>query len=752
MPQKENDFQKRLLATFKAEAAEHLTLLSSKLLELEKATASEKQAEIIEIVFREAHSLKGAARAVNKADIESVCQALEGTLAALKRRELTLSPALFDVLHHTVDGVVKLLSTVEAEKSPVEKNQIFEMVRQLQNASKGILSPLAQDVSKTEHAARTAAEPADTVRVRTAKLDSLFLQAEELIPAKLVLAQRSTEARDLKSSLSNWKKQWAKVEPKARNLRRRIEGKNGGSANGPYPVQAAVITEFLDWNQAYFKSMENRLNKMALLLEQDQRNIGRTVDGLIEDTKRVLMLPFSSLLEIFPRLVRELSRDQGKEVELLVTGGEVEIDRRILEEMKDPLLHLLRNCIDHGIEKPDERKKSKKGLPGKISIALSHKNGNKVEIAISDDGAGIDLQKVRSAAIKLGLLSGETAGRLSQPELLPLVFESGITTSPIITDISGRGLGLAIVREKVEKLGGTISAQTRVNAGTTFRIVLPLTLTTFRGVLVRVAEQLFVLPTANVERATRVSQTGIKTVENRDTIQVNKRTVPIVRLADVLGLSKKVAGGRSETSLQAIILGSAEKQIALVVDEVLTEQEVLVKSLGKQLTRVRNIAGATILGTGRVVPILNVPDLMKSAIAGRFMAVQAGVVEETKEKRKKILVVEDSITARTLLKNVLEAGGYDVKTSVDGIDAYTKLREEDFDLVVSDIDMPRMNGLDLTAKIRADKKLSELPVVLVTALETREDRERGIDVGANAYLVKSSFDQSNLMEVIRRLI
>ncbi|MCI0447241.1 response regulator, partial [bacterium] len=317
-----------------------------------------------------------------------------------------------------------------------------------------------------------------------------------------------------------------------------------------------------------------------------------------------------------------------------------------------------------------------------------------------------------------------------------------------------RGLGLAIVREKVEKLAGTISIETKPDVGTTFRIVLPLTLATFRGILVQIDEHLFVFPTMSVERVIRIPRKEIKTVENRETIQMNGQVISLVRLVDVLEIPRKTKENDSVEYVSIIILFFAEKRIAFSVDEILNEQDVLVKTLGNQLSRVRNIAGATVLGTGKVVPILNVPDLMKSAVQVGSIGIKQPTASVKKEeaKKKSILVVEDSITARTLVKNILETAGYNVKTAIDGVDAFTILRTEVFDLVVSDVDMPRMNGFDLTAKIRADKKLAELPVVLVTALESREDRERGIDVGASAYIVKSSFDQSNLLEVVQRLI
>ena len=766
MASQNDDFLKKLLSTFKMEAGEHLSALSSGLIALEQEPQTEKQAKLIETIFREAHSLKGAARAVNLVEIETFCQPLESVFSALKRKGVTLSPAFFDLLHKAIDALGKLLLSIEAQRTPAEKSLIAQLAQDLEGAAKGTLPlPQGKELKETEEESSAAPGPealplpmervplADTVRIATAKLDSLLLQAEELLSAKLTAKQRAAELREVHATIGVWKKEWAKIHPDLRNLQQSLE--RNGKRNGQEKQNPQVrnLAEFLEWNHSFIKSLESTLESLTKWAEQDHRSLGGMVDNLLGDMKKVCMLPFSSLLEIFPKFVRDLSRDQGKEVDWAIQGAGVEVDRRILEEMKDPLIHLIRNCIDHGIEKPEERKEKKKSPRGTVTLAIAQRDGNKVEILVSDDGAGIDVAKVRAAAVKLGLVSQEEAAELGEQQVLSFIFHSGVSTSPIITDISGRGLGLAIVREKVGKLGGTVSAEVHPEVGTAFRIVLPLTLATFRGVLVRLDEHRFVLPTAHVERVVRVSQEGIKTVENRETIELDGQAVSLVRLGSVLELPQRAITANPADTASAVVLNSAGEQIAFLVDEISAEQEVLVKSLGPQLPRVRNVAGATVLGTGKVVPILNVPDLMQSAVRVTTIPAAAGVVaEEGETKRKSILVAEDSITARTLLKNILESAGYNVKTSVDGVDAFTTLRTEDFDLVVSDVDMPRMSGFDLTAKIRADKKLSELPVVLVTALESRQDRERGIDVGASAYIIKSSFDQSNLLEVIRRLI
>jgi len=780
MSEKESEFLKRLLATFKVEAAEHINALSSGLVELEQEATAERQMGIIEAIFREAHSLKGAARSVNLTGIETFCQALESVFAALKRQDMTLSPALFDVLHEAVDTLDQLLPAPESEWTAEERARSRGILHRLEGVSKGasrpqppaLKEPEAEAVSlapesevfqlaKEATGPRTMAEEkpraTETIRIATAKLDSILLQAEELLSAKLVASQRAIEVREVNALLAVWEKEWAKVRPEVRTVEQSFvrSGNGHGRENGQGKKQAQIqkLLEFLEWNRHFVISLEDQLAALEKSVADDQRSLGGMVDHLLWDMKQVLMLPFSSLLESFPKLLRDLARDQGKRVELVMQGTEIEIDRRILEEMKDPLIHLVRNAIDHGIEKPEERERQGKPPRGTVTVTISQQDGGKVEVLVSDDGAGIDAAKVRAAALKVGVVSPEETEKLGEPEMMSLIFESGVSTNPIITDLSGRGLGLAIVREKVEKLGGAVSLETRPDAGTTYRLLLPLALATFRGILVRVAEHLLVLPTAHVERVVRVNSEEIKTVENRETIELNGQPVSLVRLAEVLEIPRKPALREATDKPLAVVLGAAEKRIAFLVDEVLGEQEVLVKRLGQQLSRVRNVAGATVLGNGKVAPVLNVSDVLKSAVhASAPSGVTAAVSEEEEGARKSVLVVEDSITARTLVKNILEAAGYDVKTAVDGVDGFTQLRAGEFALVVSDVEMPRMNGFDLTAKIRSDRRLQELPVVLVTALGSREDRERGIDVGANAYIVKSSFDQSNLLEAIRRLI
>lgn len=724
----EQEFLRSLRATFKVEAAEHLQEIGEGLLHLEKAAARDVQQQLIETVFRAAHSLKGAARAVDFTEIESLCQSIEDLFAAWKRCESLPTPSTLDTAHRAIDEMARAISGSAVAERPARPSEEASAV----TPQPGPVPPAGET---------------ETVRITVSSLDARLLEAEEMLAAKLAVDQRAADLGALAGRLELWRKEWARVQPRTRVLRQPLDLQRGAVA----APDLRGLAEFFEWNHDYVRALEGKVTALRRTAEHDRLLIGKLVDELLENSKKLLMLPLATMSGLLSKLVRDQCRDQGKEAELTMRGEEVVIDKRILEQLKDPLIHLLRNCIDHGIEAPEQRGREGKPARAEITLSVSPVNSTQVEISVSDDGAGIDVEKVKAAAVKRGIVAPNASDQLGEAAALALVFETEVSTSPMITRVSGRGLGLAIAREKVEKLGGRVAIESRRGSGTTIRMTLPLTLATFRGVLVETARRLFILPTAQVERVTRFKPHEVQTVEGRQTLAINGRALALVDLAHVLQLPSTPQRPAAPEATPILILGAGEQRVAFVVDAVLGEREVLVKRLAKPLSRVRNIAGATVLGSGEVAPILNVADLLKSARTAGAGVRTARSATPSASPAKRILVVEDSITSRMLLKGILESAGYDVKTAVDGIDGFTALREERFDLVVSDVEMPRMDGFDLTARIRADRALAELPVVLVTALESREDRERGIDVGANAYLVKSNLDQSNLLDALRRL-
>jgi two-component system chemotaxis sensor kinase CheA len=746
----EEELLRALRATFKVEAAEHLDAIGAGLVELEKSTVPADQMRLIETAFRAAHSLKGAARAVNFNEIESQCQSLESLFAAWKRRESTPTPETIDEAHRAVNAVWAMMAEpAGAETARTDRPQ---------RAASSRTEPQADVLSQTEQplaAQQLLSVPVsevDTVRIAVNALDARLLEAEEMLTAKLTANQWSADLGALEARFEEWRKQWSRMQPRLRRLRQQSQHTPERAATS----DTHELAEFFDWNHDYLRALEGSLTGLRRRAEQDRLLVAKLVDELLENSKKLLMLPLSTLSALLFKVVRDLCRDQGKEAVLTIRGEEVTIDKRILEELKDPLIHLLRNAIDHGVETAAARHRAGKPPQAAITVAVSPLNGNQVEISVSDDGAGVDLEKVKLAAGRHGLSVPEPAAAGEEAAALGLVFEADVSTSPIITQVSGRGLGLAIVREKTEKLGGHVAIESRRGAGTVIRMIVPLTLATFRGILIRVAQRSFIIPTAHVERVTRFRPEDVYTVEGRRTLTLNGRAVALVDLDQVLQLRTGQPNSPSAGHRVAVVLSVGEQIVAFVVGEVLDEREVLVKRFTKPLSRVRNIAGATVLGSGEVTPILNVPDLLKSArnVAEAPRRSGPSEVASTQPPRagKRILVAEDSITSRMLLKGILESAGYQVTIAVDGIDAFTALRSGQFDLVVSDVEMPRLSGFDLTARIRADRALGEIPVVLVTALESRADRERGIEVGANAYLVKSSLDQDDLLETLLRLL
>jgi Chemotaxis protein histidine kinase and related kinases len=758
------EFFRKLRSTFKIEANEHLRTISLSLLELEHESTEEEKKSIIELIHREFHSLKGAARAVSVKEIESICHTIESIFSKIKKGNIALSTEMLDIFNAANDSIEDILSLPEGEIKDIsvileELTKIKDgdlsnkVLNKPQNSEYRIdksiesnisISPVIDIEPKTDIESKIDVEPKiniksnnditpkymqeknvkavkvseskaiDTVRVSKAKLDSLLIQGEEMLYSKLSAIERAKEIRSIQGLLQSWKK---------------------------------------ENDYSYIEMLENNIDVLLKSAENDEKTIETMTDTFMEDIKDLMLLPFSSMVEIFPKMVRDLSRQLGKEIEFISKGTKIEIDRRILEDMKDPLMHIIRNCVDHGIEKPEEREKFGKPIKGTIGLNIMPVSSDRIKVQVWDDGSGIDISKVKEKVVRNKLLQPVEVNNIDDESAKMLIFKSGISTSDIITDISGRGLGLAIVQEKVQKLEGTINVKTENQKGTTFNIILPITISTNRGIIVKSAEQNFVIPTGKVEKVTRIKMDEIKIVENRSTILLDEYIIPIVDLKDILEIENENAEDISSECISIVVVNDMERRMAFRVDEIIVEQEVLVKRFNKQLRRVRNIAGATILGSGDVVPILDVQDLIKSSLKQGYKYLN--IINKNKKENieeKSIIVVEDSITSRTLLKNILESQGYSVKTAVDGLQGWELLKSEKFDIVITDVEMPGMDGFELTSKIRSDSETCELPVILVTSLESKEHKERGIDVGASAYIVKSDFKQSNLLEIIKRLI
>lgn len=781
-----SELEQKLMEAFKAESAERLESLFTRLAALEHAENRDEEQKLLEIVFREAHSLKGAARSVNIGPVEHLCQAMENVFGALKQKKLDFSPKAFDLLNHAVQLVEKFLATDAGKRTEIEQEmantaRLLDNIRDTKDLSdRPIISKKEADgdeelksaekqgaenpeeepeciceetasPSARKEAGRGKAESCVVaseslftgfVRVPAKKLDSLLLKAEELIFLKQIAYRYLSSARELAEALT-LPRRFSDMKDEL-DLLKKVSEQTGNYAR---------IIDYIDYISALRENCVTELSELIQAMEQGNREMESMIDDLIDDTKTLTLLPFSTLFAIFPRMVREISRDLGKSARLNITGGEIEIDKRILEQIKDPMIHLLRNAVDHGIEPPEIRKERKKPETGTINVSVSQAENNSVEVIIEDDGAGIDTEALVAKAVKAGIVDANDADMISDEAALSLIFHSGLSTSSIITEISGRGLGMAIVRENIEKLGGKINIQNFPGRGTRFSIHLPVTKATFRGILVRTCGQHLILPNANVERILRIRRNNLKTIENQPVAMIEGQAIAIADLGRILGLPPSTEHDDSvaQPVLTAVLIFHGDRRLALISDEIICEMEILVKNLGRQIRRIPYVSGVTVLGTGEVVPVLNIADIIKSASSGPGLRPSEPEVESEPDEKKSILVVEDSFTARTLLKNILEASGYRVTTAADGEEGYAHLKSGDFDAVVSDVEMPKMDGFELTRKIRADEALADKPVILVTTLESREDRKKGMEAGADAYIVKSSFDQSNLLDIIGRL-
>lgn len=731
---RDRQLQARLMATFRVEAQEHLQALNANLQALERDPAGDRAPALLEATFRAMHTLKGAARSVSQGEVEALCHASESLLSDLKRGQLPLDRSALDRLQEAVDGLTRLLSGGGGARQDEPGHRLDRQATAPATASREApadpaQSPLAASALPNVSAVR------DSLRVATTRLEALTLRSEELLAAKLAAAERAREVLALADALETCRAALGRAPAGA-----------GAAADGQQR-QGGEIESALHAAAARARELQARLAR-------DARATAVGVDGLSDEVRRLRMTPAASVLDLFPPMVRGLAREQGKEIEWVALGADLELDSRVLEGLKDPLIHLVRNAIDHGIEAPAARLAAGKPARGRVAVVIAPLEGGQLEIRVEDDGGGIDPQRVREAAVRGGLLAA-TSGDLADEAVADLACWSGLSTSPIITEVSGHGLGLAIVKERVEGLRGRLRLESRAGQGLTVRMVVPASIATFRGLLVRCGPQAFLLPIESVERVIRVAPQQIEQVDGRDVIrtdggELGGQPLFVARLADLLQMDGAEAPLEPESQRPCAVVRAERGRLGLIVDEILGDREVLQRELCPPLRRVRSVAGAGLLGSGQLVLTLRPSDLLRGAAQPRRPAVAARPAPSRRASR--VLVVDDSITTRTMERHLLEAAGYEVVVAVDGIDAWTPLKTGPVDLVVSDVDMPRMDGFGLTARIRADPELAALPVVLVTALESREDKERGIEVGANAYVVKSSFDQSNLLDIIRRLV
>lgn len=723
-----DDLAVRLLAIFVGELEEQVAVMNVELLALEKAPGD---GDRLAILFRVAHTLKGAASAAGVPAVERACHALETMLAAVREGTRSLGSSEFAWLFASVDALAAAGRRLRAGHD-LSGAPIASLADPKADATVGESRPAAPATARHSNATRED-PPGDgrgsQVRVDGEKLDLLLAATSQLIVARERVGDRPAGLRALHDTATRSATEW-------RRASRRVRQALTGAAAPPELVRA--ITSVEDGLQHVVREA----GRLASQATADAGLLAQVSNEVADRVRRLRLRPFAEVCEPLPRAVRDLSTRCGKAVDLEVRGGEVEVDRAVLDGLRDALLHLVRNAVDHGIESPVDRTRAGKPDHGTVRLEAALR-GDRLVVMVADDGRGLAVAALREQLARRGRAVPD-----DERELAHVLFESGVSTQEQATDVSGRGVGLDIVRAALARIRGRVDVSWVPGQGTTFVLECPTTLATVRALLVTVGGQTFAIPSADVDRLLRVRPDDIRHVEGREVIVTSDAPVPLVPLARLLPpLPERPAVGPVKVAL----LHAGTRRLAVVVDDLIAEQEIVTRPIAALRAPLSHLSGAAMLSTGHIALVLDAAAVVSAGLGlrpGRSVVAPAPAVSD----RCRILVVDDSLTTRTLEQSILETAGYEVRTAVDGADAWRVLQDKGSDLVVADVEMPVMDGFALCEAIRGSSRFKTLPVVLVTALETSEHRTRGLEAGAHAYLGKSSFDQQRLLDTIADLL
>ncbi len=728
---------------YQTTSEERLQTLAAGILHLQKQPQDEAT---LQQLLREAHSLKGDSRSLGVENVVTLTHQLEEILLGIKRQEMSLTPQVSDRLYQGLDAIGLLVyEAVTGEATGVNTAEILDNLMGVVTPATTPeslpvlpeLSPLPAPISVKPVIQDLPPLPGsnqpyhiDTIRVQTLHLDALITHTEELTLTKNAIAHTATAIEEMTNLWEEWKAFYNQTK----------------------------VAESSSINiDSYTERLEKTIYSLRNTIQEHNTKLDIVTGELREKIRTLRLLPLSTVFDLLYRTVRELAKQQSKQVELMISGGEITTDKRILEEIKDPLMHMIRNAIDHGIETPSEREKLGKSPVATIWLK-GYQTANKIVIEVADDGRGLNTEKIKQTAFKRGLYSYKELENMTTSQIHALILAPGFSTQSFITEISGRGIGLDVVRTSIERLKGNIEIESIPTQGCTFRIQLNTSLAINNVLLFEVQGIIHALPVEFVQRTLFISPKQILTNENCTTINLDQQSILVANLADLLELSNSPVYAQvakveppNQTQQPCILIKVGEELFGLFVDRLMQTQEVVIKPQTQLLKRVRNVSGATVLGSGEVCMILNPSDLLKS-LHQQTTSLVAAKQNKTVNTKPVILLVEDSIPVRTQEKRLLEKAGYEVVIAEDGLDGYNKLQTRKFDAIVSDVEMPNLDGLSLTAKIREHSEYKTLPIILVTTLASEADKTRGADVGANAYIIKSNFNQDVLLEVLGRLI
>lgn len=742
-----------MLDLFRMEADSQAQVLTADLLALERDPAA---ADSLEACMRAAHSLKGAARIVGLTAGVGVAHAMEDCFVAAQRGDITLKQTQIDLLLQGVDLLTRIANTSEAQLGQWAGEKQAEVtgfvaaltaVLECREAAESVdwlgAVPATAPLPKPKQAAPV--EQPSTVDARDTSDRVLRVTAENLNRLLGLAGESLVESRWLK--------------PFAESLLRlkRLQYDAGKTLDG---LRDAWSEQALNEQaQAGIADAQRRLSECHQFLSERLVELemfdGRSTNlaqRLYDEALACRMRPFADGARGFPRMVRDLGRSLGKQVRLELVGEATQVDRDILEKLDAPLGHLLRNAIDHGIESADERRAAGKPTEGVIHLEARHSAGM-LQIIASDDGRGIDLDRLRQAVVERNLTNAEIALKLTEGELLEFLFLPGFTLKDTVTEISGRGVGLDVVQNMIKQARGTVRVASQVDKGARFQLQLPLTLSVVRTLLVEIGGEPYAFPLVYIVRTLKLPREQIHLLEGRQHFDFDGRSVGLVSAQQVLGGGEPSLDG---DGLAVIIVGDPGNTYGLVMDRFLNERELVVQPLDPRLGKIKDIAAGALMEDGSPVLIVDVEDMLRSVdklvSAGTLSKVERGAGGANGNACKRVLVVDDSLTVRELERKLLDHVGYQVEVAVDGMDGWNAVRTGHFDLIVTDIDMPRMDGIELVTLIKKDPSLKSLPVMIVSYKDREEDRHRGLDAGADYYLTKGSFHDETLLRAVVDLI
>jgi two-component system chemotaxis sensor kinase CheA len=723
----------KLVAQYVVEAADEVDEAGKLVLALE---ANPSDAAALNSLFRAAHSLKGSGMTYGLSAVSDVAHQMETVLAAVRDGRIAAAARVTNALLTGIDALKDLFARAGQGK-PVDKAP-EGVLRLLHDVAANITTAdVAPDPAHATSAPRVQVPATETIRVRLNKLDRLVNLAGELTIVRNAWEAAGQGSEGHAAAAVALRRQWQSLRDQLRRLRQGQEQLREQGWIDEYEAFGARLN-------ALSEELEAASTRVVAAASAAQAATAALQDAVMN----IRMVPVAALFNTAPRMLRDLTADKQKSIDLQVSGEDTELDKRLLEMMTDPLMHLLRNAADHGIEPIAERIAAGKPQAGVIQLSAEHRGGH-IMIILRDDGRGMDPRKLAATAVARGLVAERDAERLSTEQAHALIFHPGFSTKEEVTAISGRGVGMDVVQSNIDALKGRIEVESAPGIGTTFRVLLPLSLSVIQVVLVDTGGRSFCLPATAIAEIIRVAGGDARLDDGKATVRYRDRDVPILRLSDLLGFENHRPLAESEI----VIATGLEGTVGFVVDRAVAEQTVLVKQLGKLLKRVPHVAGATVLSSGRVAVILDMHSLAIAALrhGGQWVDVLPSAAAEV--PRRTLLVVDDSLTTRELIRGLLEAAGYDVVTARHGREAWDLLQTSTRpDLVVSDVSMPEMDGYQLTSKIKGDERLSRLPVVLVTSLSKPEEEARGMEAGADAYIVKGAFNQTGLLARVEALI